>query len=305
MPRVTSGLAIVLGPVLALFALFAYQPCIINDHIGDIAVCKEVIDGGICGLSPSASALLCGKTCGWCPRGSNIPAAGSTPTKWKSMARIKAGDLSYAAFVEQFKKTSTPVVIEGWLDNYPEFKAWNLSRLANECGEQPVHCVQRRVAALEMITDFVKPFPIASKVLSWYLWLHFGTTLELEVERAKKKVNLKEFIHQTYSNPVLNVPFATLFDYSASAVTVNDFPAPELCSPFAEDIAIPHWSMRETLIFEDQISEDRRLVPNIFIEADGARAYPAHQHGHDLSHNFQGTFSSFVCSFNCFFCAFI
>ena len=38
----------------------------------------------------------------------------------------------------------------------------------------------------------------------------------------------------------------TLFDYNAaSAVTVNDFPAPELCPAFAQDIALPHWSMRE------------------------------------------------------------
>jgi len=288
MPRVISCLAVVLGPVLALVALFICRPCIINDHFGDIAVCKEVIDGGICGLSPSASALLCGRTCGWCPHDSSVPAAGSTPSKWKPMARVKSRDLNYSTFVEKFKKTSTPVVIEGWLDEHPEFKAWNLSRLVDACGEQPVHCVQRRVAALEMIIGLVKPHPWAAKALSWYLWFRFRTTLEVEVERAKKKVNLKEFVNQTYSNHVSDVPFATLFDYAASAVTVNDFPAPKLCLPFAKDIAIPHWSMRETLVFDNQISEDRRLVPNIFIEADGARAYPAHQHGHDLSHNFQG-----------------
>jgi hypothetical protein len=265
-----------------------YRPCIVSDRVGDLAACKDIKEGGVCGLSPLASAWMCGRTCGWCPRDSSIPAAGKAPSKWKPMERVKSADLSYEVFVEKYKKTSTPVVIEGWLDEHPEFKAWNLTRLVNECGNQPVHCIQRRVAALQMIIDLVDPSPRAAEALSWYLWLRFGTSLEQELERAKQKVDLKEFVRRTYHHPVRGVSFATLFDYAASAVTVNDFPAPELCPAFAQDIALPHWSMRETLIFANQTSEDRRLIPNIFIEADGARAYPAHQHGRDLAHNFQG-----------------
>jgi len=100
---------------------------------------------------------MCGRACGWCPRDSSIPAAGKAPSKWKPMERVISADLSYEVFVEKFKKTSTPVVIEGWLDGHPEFKAWNLTRLVNECGNQPVHCIQRRVAALQMIIDLVDP----------------------------------------------------------------------------------------------------------------------------------------------------
>jgi len=33
--------------------------------------------------------------------------------------------------------------------------------------------------------------------------------------------------------------------------------------------------------------EDRRQFPTVFIEADGSRAYPAHQHANDLTHGFQ------------------
>ena len=115
------------------------------------------------------------------------------------MERVISADLSYEVFVEKFKKTSTPVVIEGWLDGHPEFKAWNLTRLVNECGNQPVHCIQRRVAALQMIIDLVDPSPRAAEALSWYLWLRFGTSLEQELERAKQKVNLKEFVHPMYT----------------------------------------------------------------------------------------------------------
>jgi hypothetical protein len=42
----------------------------------------------------------------------------------------------------------------------------------------------------------------------------------------------------------------------------------QMCEEFANDLVLPEWSTRESLLFPDKF-EDRRFSPNIFIEPDG------------------------------------
>jgi hypothetical protein len=272
----------VLVALVAVLATVVNRPCLVADRVGDQEFCKDLMAGGACGMFPTVSSLACGKTCGFCPR--RDPAK---PLNWKQIDRVHWSNLSYASFLEHYKEKATPVIIEGWLDEHPKMAAWSLERMATECGDAPVHCVQRRAAALEMIMGMVASSARGTQVLDYYLTWRFGTTLAKELERARTKVDLKSFVAHTLSKKVSGVAFQSLFDYAASSVTVNDFPAAELCLPLAEDLALPEWGTRETLVFSDQAGEDRRVIPNVFIEADGGRAYPAHQHGRDLSHNFQ------------------
>ena len=268
--------------LVSVVAAVVYRPCLVSDRVGDISVCNGIMAGGACGMFPTFSALMCGKTCGFCPRRDS-----SKPLNWRQIDRVHWSNFTYDYFVENYKEKSTPVIIEGWLDQHPKMAAWTLQRMASECGDQTVHCVQRRAAALEMIISMVSSSELASMALDWYLALRFGTTLTKELARAKTKVDLRTYVEHTLSKKVTGVAFQSLFDYAASSITVNDFPAAELCPALAEDLALPEWGTRETLVFEDQASEDRRVIPNIFIEPDGGRAYPAHQHGRDLTHNFQ------------------
>jgi len=200
---------------------------------------------------------------------------------------LKPGEITYAEFVEKYKKTSTPVVIDGWLNQYPAMGAWNLTRLARECGNQHVSSIERRAAVLRMIMDIVAGSKIAEWALNKYLGNRYGTTLSHELEKALTKVDLKTYIERIQAEHLSSVVYQSVLDYIASSVTVNDFPVAELCPAFARELGLPEWVMRETTAFFDPVIEDPRLKPTIFIEPDGGRAYPAHQHGSDLSHNFQ------------------
>jgi hypothetical protein len=59
----------------------------------------------------------------------------------------------------------------------------------------------------------------------------------------------------------------------------------QMCEEFANDLVLPEWSTRESLLFPDKF-EDRRFSPNIFIEPDGGvvgdddELYKAPHHAH-------------------------
>jgi hypothetical protein len=46
----------------------------------------------------------------------------------------------------------------------------------------------------------------------------------------------------------------------------------DVCPAFADEIELPMWATRDTLLFANQTREDPRLYPYLFIESDGARA---------------------------------
>jgi len=83
--------------------------------------------------------------------------------------------------------------------------------------------------------------------------------------------------------------FGTLLHYIALPMSLNDYSVFDLCPELWFDIVLPVWASDNSLQHkgEKQCLNERRLKPNVFIEASGSRAYPAHQHGLDLTSGFQ------------------
>ena len=106
---------------LALALALERWPCLLAATVGDLpGVCARVLDLGACAISPAWARRLCGRTCGWCAPAPDPRLPGP---RWQPMARVHARNLTYAHFVKRFKQTSTPVIIEGWLDLHPKVMA--------------------------------------------------------------------------------------------------------------------------------------------------------------------------------------
>lgn len=185
--------------------------------------------------------------------------------------RVHASSINYETFFKSYKNKSTPVIIEGWLSQHPRLQSWNLSRLATECGNQPVQSVQRRFQALINIKNKV-PGVVARAILDTFLLSRFNSTLDNEIKKANGTVDLKSFIDSVQHLPARKgTSFSTIWDYITSSITINDFPAESLCPAFANDIFIPELSARETLHFDFPLTQDPMIHPVVFIEADGGR----------------------------------
>ena len=152
---------------LAKLSQQSAQACLIRPHL------------------PPAKQLLCTHTCGWCPDSTEgVSSTSSSPRiqngspKWRPIDRVHWSNFTYNFFVETYKKKSRPVIIEGWLDQHPNFAAWSLGRLGRECGDRTVHSVQRRAAALEMIISMVaEGGPLVEHILDLYLLAKVGSSI--------------------------------------------------------------------------------------------------------------------------------
>lgn len=80
---------------------------------------------------PWLSSLLCGATCGYCvgrvPRHAHGPKRpggmiAAADERWRPIDRVAASNLTYASFVEMYKRPGVPVIVEGWLNAHPQLE---------------------------------------------------------------------------------------------------------------------------------------------------------------------------------------
>lgn len=89
--------------LILILVLIIHRPCIIHKIFGENDfICKEFIGGGFCGLSPLLSSLICGKTCGFCPRKTKQEIQNNVHKNWKSIDRINYQNISYDHFIDNY-----------------------------------------------------------------------------------------------------------------------------------------------------------------------------------------------------------
>jgi len=221
-----------------------------------------------------------------------VPAAASA-TRWRSIPRVPP-NISWAEFTE-FQQKGIPVIFEGWLAHAaPELASWDLKMLSKRCGTNMVQFSQRRAQFIREIKRLLGQARM-TWALDWYIKRKTNATLEDFLRFAETPVDLRGFIEDLVVEADAGGgrqrnSHSTLLDYLIDKFSINDLSLMTVCPEMLRDITLPYWAMASHLECPTQIQLcvfDRRLDPAVFIEPDGARAYPAHQHGTDLSNGFQ------------------
>jgi hypothetical protein len=198
------------------------------------------------------------------------------------MDRINVASTNYSEFVEKYQKTATPVVIEGWLAESPKIAAWNLNRLAAECGGGRVSGAHRRESIIKMMMSELSSSPFASFLVNQYTQSRYHSSLEQELVKAQEFTTLQEYVKRIKKMSI-DTEFRSLLDYIMSSVTIHDTFVDTYCDPLADDFRKQGWGNWA----KENLGKLTTTQPQSFIEPHGARAYPAHQHGSDYTHNFQ------------------
>eukprot|EP00933_Yihiella_yeosuensis_P045325 TRINITY_DN4069_c0_g1_i1.p1 TRINITY_DN4069_c0_g1~~TRINITY_DN4069_c0_g1_i1.p1 ORF type:complete len:447 (-),score=58.73 TRINITY_DN4069_c0_g1_i1:336-1676(-) len=281
------------GLVALLVALLAgwiaAQPC--SDWHEE--VCALVLDYSLCSLVPSLSSRFCGKSCGWCIKGTEqfrpTPVRALRP--WRAIDRLPS-NTTLEHFEKHYKATHTPVIFENWLNHSaPTLTSWTLEKIVRVCGKKQVGFAERREHFLIELLGLVGQ-GLLKQVVDMYTKISLNTTIAECLGQARQKLSFEEVIQHLdeagrkraeAGNP--EPDYRSLLEYLLSSRSVNDFSLKGLCPELWNDAVLPRWATPTFPI--SQGCSDRRIAASVFVEADGARAYPAHQHGNDLTHGFQ------------------
>lgn len=193
--------------------------------------------------------------------------------------------------------TQIPVIFEGWVEHSaPAMAKWDLHKLAGSaCGGNLVSFAQRRAHFLRQLRqglDELDSSGMTKVLLDMYMSRSFNATIDGLIDFAERPITVRDFVSKITQEAAdggrTRKPpnsYGTLLHYLGSDFSVNDVSLFNICPGMLKDVTLPLWSVASTLECKTPngryrgLEGDRRLDPAIFMEPDGARAYPAHQHG--------------------------